>query len=77
MALELLGILFLRTSNCFLIGEFSFSIGSLGIISLVLFLKLHGVEGIEFVSSAMFWSIRFWCELNRMAPTELNRLQLS
>jgi len=40
MALELLG-LFLGTSNCFLMGEFSFNNGTLGIISLVLFLKLH------------------------------------
>jgi len=41
MAFGLLRLLFLGTSNCFFMGEFSFSNGSLGIISLVLFLKLH------------------------------------
>lgn len=58
MVLELLGILVLETSNCFLIGEFSFNNGSLGIISLVLFRKLHPF-GTEFVPSAIFCSIRF------------------
>lgn len=41
MALELLGLLFLGTSICFFMGEFSFDNGTLGIINLVLFLKLH------------------------------------
>jgi len=41
MAFRLQELLFLGTSNCFFIGEFSFSNGSLGIINLVLFLKLH------------------------------------
>jgi len=41
MVFGLLGLLFLGTSSCFFMGEFSFNNGSLGIISLVLFLKLH------------------------------------
>lgn len=41
MALELIGLSFLGTSICFLMGEFSLDNGTLGIISLVLFLKLQ------------------------------------
>lgn len=76
MALELLGILLLGTPNCFLIGEFSFSNGSLGIISLVLFLKLHPY-GTELVPSAMFCSIRFLHELLGIVPAEFDRLRIS
>lgn len=71
--LELLGLLFLGTSNCFLMGEFSFNNDSLGIINLVLFLKLHP-WGTELVPSAICCKIRFWHE--RIVPTELDRLRL-
>lgn len=58
VVLELLGLLFLGTSNCFLMGEFSFNKGSLGIINLVLFLNVHPSDP-ELVSSSMFCKIRF------------------